>query len=94
MESPGYHCTSQLRLHKDCPDPASEGAGGVTSPQTARRRSKCWSSRELSALKTGPSPDPAEHKGNIRFRQSQGQGAGTQYSRSYLAGCTPSQHPS
>lgn len=73
MEGPGYHFTSQLRLHKDCPDPASEGAEGITSPETARRRNKCWSSCELSAFKTGPSPDPAEHEGNIR--QSRGKGA-------------------
>lgn len=52
MESPGYHFTSQLHLHKDCPDPASEGAGGDTSPQL-RAEAKCWSSCELSALK-GP----------------------------------------
>lgn len=93
MESPGYHFTSQLHLHKDCPDPASEGAGGDTSPQLGAE-AKCWSSCELSVLKTRPSPEPAEHQGNSCFRQSRGQGAGTRCSRSYLAGCTLSQRPS
>lgn len=77
MESPGYHLTSQLHLHKDCPDPASEGAGGDTSPQL-RAEAKCWSSCELSALKTGRSPEPAEHRQLFQTKPGSGGGYAVQ----------------
>lgn len=72
IKKPWLPFHSQQCLHKHCPNPPSEGAGGLTSLQKAWRRSECWSLCEHSDLKTGPSPDPAEPKGNLSFKWSWG----------------------